>query len=216
MSKEVFENIRLISLLIIGVPFIMALFKFKKLNSVQRLLMYLISVIVLVEIISLFLWHKEINNLVMYHIYTVIEFIMISMIYTKVLTSLFPKYVFKILTFLFIIFAFLNVQFFQNIYTFNSNTITVSGIIIIIFSLSYFYALLQEIKYSALENNPMFWINSGFLIYFSTNLILFFINNSMFKASTEATYLVWGLHAIINIVLTLFYTIALWVTPKKL
>ncbi|MBQ4819897.1 hypothetical protein [Aquimarina sp. MMG016] len=81
---------------------------------------------------------------------------------------------------------------------------------------SNFYTLLKEARYNTLEMNPMLYINSGFLIYFFSNLILFFINNTMFKGSTEASYLFWGLHAIVNIVLTLFYTIALWVKPKKL
>ncbi len=217
MSKELFENIRFISLLIVGVPFIVALFRFKKLNKTQTILMVLLSIIIIVEIISLLFWYKKANNLPMYHVYTVIEFIIISKIYSVELKSMFSNSFFLILILLFGGFAVCNTIFFQGIFTFNSNAITVSGIIIIFFCLSYFYSLLKEIKYNALETNPMFWINSGFLIYFSSNLILFFINNYMFKdEASAASYLVWGLHAIMNIVLNLFYTVALWVNPKRL
>ncbi|WP_109298810.1 hypothetical protein [Aquimarina sp. AU474] len=216
MSKELFENIRLISLLIVGVPFIVALFRFKTLNKTQAILMVLLSIIIIVEIVSLLFWYKKVNNLPIYHVYTVVEFVIISKIYAVELKSMFSKSFFIILILLFGGFAVCNTVFFQDIYTFNSNAITISGMIIIFFCLSYFYSLLKEVKYNALEINPMFWINSGFLIYFSSNLILFFINNYMFKDGASASsYLVWGLHAIMNIVLNIFYTIALWVNPKK-
>ncbi|WP_299259424.1 hypothetical protein [uncultured Aquimarina sp.] len=155
------------------------------------------------------------NNLPLYHFYAVIEFVLIINIYRIVLSKIFSKQVFIILGVAFTIFAIMNTLFFQNLNTFNSNVTTLMGLLVIFLALSYFYALLKEVKYSALETNPMFWINAGFLIYFSSNLILFFINNNMFKGSTEASYLVWGLHAIVNIVLTIFYTIALWVHPGK-
>ncbi|TSE06412.1 hypothetical protein [Aquimarina algiphila] len=215
MSEELFEIIRLISLLIVGLPFIVALFKFKILNKTQIVLFYLLLIIILVEIISLFFWYKKINNLPIYHLYTIIEFAIISKIYAEELKSIFSKNFFLVLVLMFAVFSVLNTLFFQNIFTFNSNAITVSGLIVIFFALSYFYALLKEVKYRTLESNPMFWINSGFLIYFSSNLILFYMNNTLFKGVTEASLILWGLHAIVNIVLTIFYTIALWVNPKK-
>ncbi|WP_298513680.1 hypothetical protein [uncultured Kordia sp.] len=98
---------------------------------------------------------------------------------------------------------------------FNSNATTVLGILVISLSLSYFYALLKEVKYTLLERNPMFWLNAGFLIYFSSNLLLFFINNSMFTKADEVSYLVWGLHAIVNFILVIFFTIAIWITPNQ-
>jgi len=136
-------------------------------------------------------------------------------IYMTAFSGIVSKIYFQIVGVIFTIFVVINTIFFQNLYTFNSNATTVSSILVIFFALCYFYSLLKEMKYSALESNPMFWINSGFLIYFSSNLILFFINNTLFERSTEASYIVWGLHAVVNIILILFYTIAIWVKPKE-
>ncbi|MBQ4819895.1 hypothetical protein [Aquimarina sp. MMG016] len=152
----------------------------------------------------------------LYHFFTAIQFLLIVHIYRTVLSKIFSKLFFIIISIGFIVFAIINTLFFQNLNTFNSNVTTLMGFLVIFFSLSYFYALLKEVKYSVLEKNPMFWINSGFLIYFSSNLILFYMNNTLFKGTAEASLTLWGLHAIVNIVLTLFYTIALWVNPKKL
>ncbi len=216
MNKDFFDSLTLISSFIVVLPLFLSIIRHKKLEGIQIKLSYLLIIVFLVELISNVLWYKKVNNLPIYHFYTVIELILILNIYKTVLNHTFSKKFFVFIGVGFTVFAILNVLFFQNIYTFNSNTTTLLGIIVIFLALSYFYMLLKEVKYSMLETNPMFWINSGFLIYFSSNLILFFINNKLFTGSTEASYLVWGLHAIINIILIIFYTIAVWVKPKKL
>lgn len=44
----------------------------------------------------------------------------------------------------------------------------------IVFSLLYFAKLLQTLEVKYLEREPMFWVASGFLIYFSGNLLMWF------------------------------------------
>jgi hypothetical protein len=215
MSKELFGNLRLISSFAVILPLLIALWKYHRLHKVQRKLVYLLITILLVESISNVLWFQKENNLPVYHFYSIIEFILIVNIYKDELNKLFPKRFFYILVAAFTLFAIINMCYFQNLKTFNSNVTTLLGFLVIFLSLSYFYALLKEVKYSSLETNPMFWINAGFLIYFSSNLILFFINNSMFATADESSRLVWGLHAIVNIVLTFFYTISIWLNPKQ-
>jgi hypothetical protein len=215
MSEELFDILGNISSFIVIIPLILSGYKFKSLNSVQKKLLYLLIIVLIVESVSNILWYQKINNLPVYHFFTVIQFLLIVNIYREALSQIFSKLFFTSLSIGFIVFAIINIIYFQDFFTFNSNATTLTGVIVIFFSLSYFYALLKEVKYSALETNPMFWINSGFLIYFSSNLILFFMNNTLFKGVTEASLILWGLHAIINIVLTIFYTVAIWVKPKK-
>ncbi len=215
MSKTLFNILGDISSFIALLPLLVAAFKFKSLNNVQQKLLYILIVILIVESISTILWYQKMNNLPVYHFYTVIEFLLIMNIYVGELSQVYSKQLFVYLSIIFTVFAVINTIFFQNLFTFNSNVTTALGVIVVLFALSYFYKLLKEVKYSSLETNPMFWINSGFLIYFSSNLMLFFINNNLFKESTEASYLVWGLHAVVNIILIIFYTIAVWVNPKK-
>ncbi len=215
MSVNIFEIIGNISSFIVILPLLLSIYKNKLLNVAQKRLFVLLVVILITELISNILWYLRINNLPVFHFYTIVEFLLILNIYRNELTRLFSKTFFILLSLGYIMFAITNMLFLQDLGTFNSNTTTVMGLVVIFLALSYFYALLKEMKYSSLENNPMFWLNSGFLIYFSSSLILFYINNNMFKESTEASYLVWGLHAIINIVLIIFYTITIWVNPKK-
>ncbi|EZH75019.1 hypothetical protein ATO12_09830 [Aquimarina atlantica] len=215
MSKELFDNLTLVASLILLAPLVILFFRFNALSLIQKKLSFIVILTVLVEIISWSLWYKKINNLPVYHFFTVIQFLLIVNIYRGALSQTFSKKFFTSLSIGFVVFAIINIVFFQDLLTFNSNATTLMGLIIIFLSLSYFYALLKEVKYSTLETNPMFWINSGFLIYFSSSLILFFMNNTLFKEVTEASLILWGLHAIINIVLTIFYIVAISVKPKK-
>ncbi len=215
MSKEFFGNLRLISSLTIVLPLLLAIWKYARLSQMQRKLFYLIILFSITELIANILWYQKLNNLPIYHFYTIIEFLCIASIYKDALHKLFPKYVFTTVAVVFTIFCIVNMSFFQSMFTFNSNATTTLGLLVIFLTISYFYTLLKEVKYASLERNPMFWLNAGFLIYFSSNLLLFFISNSLSTEAAEVNFLVWGLHAIVNIVLVIFFIIAIWVNPNQ-
>ncbi|PTX63695.1 hypothetical protein C8N46_101299 [Kordia periserrulae] len=215
MSEELFGYLRLISSFGVLLPLCLALWKRRRLTSIQRKLLYLLIAICIVEAIANALWYRKENNLPVYHFYSIVECLLILNLYKEALKKLFSKHVFMSAGVIFTVFAIVNMLCFQALTTFNSNVTTTLGFLVIFLCLCYFYALLQEEIYSPLEKKPMFWINAGFLIYFSSNLILFFINNSMFTKPDAVSYLVWGLHAVVNIILMLFFTIAVWVNPIR-
>ncbi|WP_430410091.1 hypothetical protein [Kordia sp.] len=215
MSRELFGNLRLLSSLTIVLPLLIGIWKYYRLSRMQQKLMYLIVLFSITELIANILWYQKLNNLPVYHIYTIIEFLCIIYIYKDALHTLFPQRVFTIIAVVFTAFCIINTFYFQSIFTFNSNATTMLGVLVIFLSISYFYTLLKEIKYTSLERNPMFWGNAGFLIYFSSNLLLFFISNSISTEAAEVNFLVWGLHAIVNIVLVIFFIIAIWVNPNQ-
>ncbi|KAB8156059.1 hypothetical protein EZY14_002250 [Kordia sp. TARA_039_SRF] len=215
MSEELFGYLRLISSFGVLLPLCIALWKHRRLTSIQRKLLYLLVSICVVEAVSNMLWYRKENNLPVFHFYSIVECLLILNLYKEALKKLFPKYFFMSIGVIFTVFAIVNMLYFQALTTFNSNVTTTLGFLVIFLCLCYFYALLQEEIYSPLEKKPMFWINAGFLIYFSSNLILFFINNSMFTKPDSVSYLVWGLHAVVNIILMLFFTIAVWVNPIR-
>lgn len=215
MSIELFGYLRIISSFAVLLPLCIALWKQHRFVSIQRKLVYLLSAIFVVEVITNALWYQKKNNFFVYHFYSIVECILIVNLYVNALQKLFSKYFYVVICISFTVFAIVNMLYFQALTEFNSNVTTALGFLVIFLCLCYFYALLREEKYSPLEKKPMFWINAGFLIYFSSNLILFFINNSMFSQAGEVSYLVWGLHAIVNIILILFFTIAVWVNPNQ-
>jgi hypothetical protein len=215
MSETLFGYLRLISSISVLLPLLVAVWNRYRLQRIQKKLGILLVAIFVVEAIANVLWYRKENNLPIYHFYSIVECLLIINLYKDALKDVFSKHFFTILGLTFTIFAIVNMIFFQALTTFNSNVTTVLGFLVIFLCLCYFYALLKEETYSPLEKKPMFWINAGFLIYFSSNLILFFINNSMFTKADAVSYLVWGLHAVVNIILILFFTIAIWIHPNR-
>ena len=214
MSVELFRTITLLSSCIVIVPLSIALFRFRALNFEQRYLTILLGVTAAVEAGANYFWYNGWNNLLIYHFYTVVQFILITLLYTRKLEGLFPSVLFRILISAFILFAITNAVFFQSVRSLNTNVIILGSFIYILFSISYFYKLLKEVNYESLQNNPMFWINAGILIYFSSTLILFVLGNRLIPESLRVIGVAWSLHALFNIFLNMFYALALWVKPQ--
>ena len=179
MSKEFFEVLRLTSAFSVIIPLIFALLFFARLTKVQRKLTLLLLVVLIVEITTNVMWYHEMNNLLIYHVYTVVEFLLFLNIFKEVLSKLITLLGVVLLGTGFSLFSVIISLFYQRIYEFNSIA-----------------------------------ISAGILIYFSGNLILFYINNAL-NLTLEESYIIWGMHAVVNIVLILFYTRAIWVHPAK-
>lgn len=213
MNKLAFEYISWCSSYIVALPLIVLLFNSARLNRLQKILGLLLIADLLTEIGTHVLWSNGLNNLFVYHIYAVIEFVLIATIYSFWLPDVFGKSRLLALTVSFTLFGVINVAFFQDLYTFNSNSTSLSAILICLFALITFYRRLTQSEKTVQLNTPEFWLNAGFLLYFSSSLILFLFSN-LLNLSPKESYSIWGLHALINIILHLFYARALWIVRK--
>ena len=214
MSKEFFEVLRLTSAFSVVVPLCLSLLYRARLSVLQKKLVRLLLVILGVEISTNILWYQETNNLPIYHFYTIVEFLLLLNIFHNVLSKLITSIGVIALGIGFTLFSLLISMCYQSLYEFNSISITVMSILMILIVLTSFYTLLKEPTFSRVERNPLFWISAGLLIYFSGNMILFYISNTL-KLTLEDSYVIWGLHAVVNSVLILFYTCAIWVQPTR-
>ncbi|MEO0473084.1 MAG: hypothetical protein AAF206_25945, partial [Bacteroidota bacterium] len=61
----------------------------------------------------------------------------------------------------------------------------------------------------------MFWFGTAILLYFSGNLLLFLYSSLVASLDVETNYQIWGIHAVLNILLYSMYTIALWSKPEQ-
>jgi hypothetical protein len=65
-----------------------------------------------------------------------------------------------------------------------------------------------------LEHEPMFWVSTGLLLYFSGNVLIFLSSNAVLHLSLEISRNVWAVHALLYTFLNIFYVVALCVTPR--
>ena len=204
-----------ISAYFVLLPLGIIVFRKHNVNREQKLLRWVIYLSSITQLISRVLWYLEINNLPLFHIYPIVELVLLSIIYQGSLKSFFPPVLIPLLSGSTILFSIINSLFIQSIFSFSSNAITLECGVVIIYSVSYFIKLLRFPPIDHLDRNPMFWINCAVLIYFSGSFMIFMYSNHILPGSKDMQMVVWSVHGILNIVMYTLYSIALWVKEKN-
>ncbi|MBN8679584.1 MAG: hypothetical protein J0M29_15245 [Chitinophagales bacterium] len=164
----------------------------------------------LIQLSSSYVKNQGNNNLWLLHLYTPLEFICILWFYSLVLVSLAKRKWFVWLGLGFAVLSALNTAFLQPALTFNTYARSLEGILVIILCLSWCYQTLTEMKIRALQQDPVFWTNTGFLLYFSGNVLLFAFSNYILNINHALNQYIWAFHALFSILLYFFITIGLW------
>jgi hypothetical protein len=181
-------------LTIIGLCFL------RKTNLSFLILLSFFLVSFLFEFVAFFLAKKYHNNLPGLHIYTVIELLAFSYFFFY---NSKRKFYFKIIllnTILYLAVALADATFINTIWKFNTYSRTYASASLVIYSLIYFYTLMESDEIINLWQSPIFWINIGVLFYFATNLFFFMLSN--YISSTDVKLIPIGLyfHSTINII----------------
>jgi hypothetical protein len=114
-----------------------------------------------------------------------------------------------------VIFSIVNFLFIQTPTTFNTYTAYAGGILMITLSISYLYALMNDLAAERVYNIPGFWLAFGVLVYYGGTLFLFLFNNYLVARLPESHQLIWVLHNALNITKNIFLFAALWVHYKS-
>jgi len=122
------------------------------------------------------------------------------------------KKVIIILTGVALLIVLFNLIFIESIWEFPSISNTVLSVLLIFFSLAYFYQLLNRQEFIHIEKQGLFWINAGVLFYFSINLFLFMLFKRIISAHLEEYYMI---HNIVNIIANILYSVGLLCKPQK-
>jgi len=199
---------------VILIPISIGYFRIRALDFIQRQVLILVSVALANEVLATYLRFQGINNLWVFHLFVPVSFFFMMRIYREALKESYPKGLFTLILILFLIFCVINSFFIQSITVFNSNAISLSWVVYIIFSVLFFYQLLKSPASEGLERNPMFWLNTGVLIYYSSTLILFLLVNFLIPEDPKLYASLLGLNILFNIINNIFYSVVLWKTPQ--
>lgn len=128
---------------------------------------------------SNYLADRNINNLYLYHMFSIIELTLLLQYFKKIIELRVIKKVIKWITFIFLILSLLNILFLEKINSLNSNTQSLEFLLLIVFCFIYYNDLAKSNQIVFFYKQPVFWIVTGFFIYFSCTLIVF----SLYKYS---------------------------------
>lgn len=190
------------------------IYYFRKLYSVKsyRYLGFILVALLMTEITGRIFMSTG-NNLFVFHINSIVDYSLISLIFISVINRSSFRKIVLIGLFLFYVFTFLNTLYLEPLDTFNSNVRWVQGIVTLLYCIYFFYTLFDDANVDDLLKYPFFWMASGMLIYFSGTLFLFIIENN--RANGEDSYFV-HVHGILNFILNTSYAYTLWLGSKQI
>lgn len=213
MEENVAKAIGMISAFSAGLPLLVGLLGWQKLKQIQRYILALIVFSIFIELLSLWIGrYLHLSNLFLLHLFSVGQLVLLWLIFRQRLIPPFSRRFFLGTLLVFLLFAVASAIWIDGLFNFNSHARSFEAVIIIFFCLSYFYQRLKQLDLENLESDPLFWVSTGSLVYFSGSLIMFIISNYV-ASNQEMSFSMWAIHAILNTFNNIFFMIALWVRP---
>lgn len=156
------------------------------------------------------------NNLPLLHIYTLGEFILLSMFYKMLFKKEFKKsHFFKFFIPIVSIIIILNTIFLQEITGFNSYAKTLVQCILIGYALFYFVKIDARIEERNIKEKARLIANSAILIYYSGSLFIFMFSDFFSRYSDGLPSYFWLFNVILNLIFQLIILSAIWMIFKN-
>lgn len=203
-------------LVILSVSCLVVLYDWRNQFSVIRYFSFFIFLNLITEIVAkIFQYYGE-NNLPLLHLYTFGEFVLISLFYfylfkRKNIARRFLLLLIPVVSILII----LNSIYLQSIFGFNSYAKTMVQLIIISYSLYYFFKQPANILEEQINNRPLLLINTAILIYYSGSLFVFMFSDFLYKYGEGLPKGFWMFNIILNLIFQLLILVALWMVLKN-
>jgi hypothetical protein len=183
----------------IVIPIIIALLRYKLLSPPFKVLLGFLVFSAVANAVNVILSLHHIPTTIMFHIYTPIEFTLISLFYNYLFKGAWQK-IMVTLVIVICIFCLVDFFFIQPGIQVDTYPDTVEAIIIIAYSVLY---LNQQ---SNIETNDSWgqsglnWVNIAFLIYYGCGLFMFISINHLIHASLSVNTIVWSVFDTILVV----------------
>jgi hypothetical protein len=204
-----------VSAWIILLPVSIVLLRFRLLDKASRIIAWLVCWSCFIEVLSYVMGHYlRMNNIPLLHLYTPVEFCLITIFYARVLPVVFRGKRLWWITGSFIVFSAVNSFYLQNLYAFNTYSRGLEAAFFICLSLICFGRMIRELNNDRPQHDPVFWINAGFLLYFSGALFLFILSNYILPMKRQTSLHIWAFHSFLSILLYTMISIGLWKAKK--
>jgi len=190
------------------VPIIMARSVYPDLRKRHRIILFYLLVSGCINLAAIVLASKGMHNLFLLHFYTIIEFAILSMFFRDIIKG---KFITRFITcsiFAFTALCIINFVFLQSLDKFNTYTRPIEAIFLIAYSLSYFERESRIDHELSWVNNPVSWMVTGILLYFSGALFQFTFSNVVsIEVSHDIKVLIWNIHATLVLIMYILFAI---------
>lgn len=208
-----FWYVDFISFYSIFVPVLVSFFYFRRVLKTTKLLITYVFVTCIIEVAAAVFFSWNMNNLFTFHLHTFAEFILLSLIFIRLLRSPMIKTFAQFLLYGVTVFGIVSILFYQGILEFNSLHRHVEGTVLIFYLLIYFNEQRKYIQ-DSFWDSPYNLFCSVLMLYFVGNFFVFIFGNFMFSSGDDSA---WVIHGILNTLLnlTMAYVITRSVSKPK-
>lgn len=204
-----------ITTLSVIIPTLLAFFKLKSLDTSLRLLSLYLIITTVKELVCVYYSYNQWYNIHIYNPLRIVEFFIMPLIYYKAFTNKkfknITKYAIVLITSVYLV----NLLFIQGLNKFNTYTIIVGRISLIIITLLYFFELLQKVETTSLYREPMLWISTGLLFYSVGSFLIHGLYDLHSNFPADLSKKIWAINSILNLFLNLIYSIAFLCKPQS-
>lgn len=180
----------------------------------ERFLIGLMFIACASELISSALWRQETNNMIVSHIFTPIEFALLTYYFSENFKRR-TQQLFYATALGFAVFALLNAFVWNSHYEMNKTPRTIECILLIALSLLIYGKIMHSFTQEKLTDLPVFWFNSAVILYFSSNILLFYFSHFVANLSNDMSIWIWSIHLIFMTIYYLLFSIGLWKIHRK-
>lgn len=196
-------------------PFIMGVIFVRNLKGYLVFLLIFTTIAFIMEGVNYVLYKYEINNLPVFHLYSLLEFSLLSIIYFLFYKQhIKTNYLFLFVILLFFIVAYTEYRI-NGLSVMDNYSSAIESLILTVYSLFLFFRIMNNVRFRKLLHLPFFWFNSAVLLYFIGNLLSFTFSNYISAYEPENYKFIWVIHSFLNILFNLLIAAAFWETKTK-
>lgn len=158
--------------------------------------------------------HKK-NNMFLYHIFTLCEGVLLILYFRSFFQQKWVKNTLLTLLIAFSILTMLSLKFWESLDSYPSITRSIECVIVMILSILFFVNLFQQSSVSNLVLYNHFWLVSGLLLFFAGTFFMNIVGQLVLQKNNLG-FNIYDIHSFLNIFLNIIYTIALWMSSRRL
>ncbi len=181
-----------------------------------KTIFYFVALGVLTETFARLFMHFVMKNAMpIGHFYFPIAFLLAGWFYIQVLNGFIKPLYIVIVIAMFEVYSVINSVFIQSLFEFASLVGSIGSMLIFMFSIAFFIKVMIEAKIVKLSGEPLIWINTAFLIYYTFNFFYYSLYNLRIIASPEVTQIAIRFFSLMNLLFYLIISIAFLMHRKK-
>ncbi len=212
-NKNTLDFLKNISYLIWLLPLLIAFARRNLLDKSQKKILSIVLVMIANDSLTYVLSIQKIPNLWVYHFYVPLLMILVMRIYTEHLHGVRYERYLKYLAWGFVLCCLIESTVFGGLKSLNSTSIAIASLLYVALSIMFFFHWLSKSENFKIGERPMFWLNMGMLVYYSSTLVLFTFYNRVIS-DQHLFHLGWTLNAVFYLFLIGSLSVALWLRSQ--